>query len=183
MQFASVQNRVALARPGAEAFEDGTPNFLAMPAVCDGLRWLQRLNMGAVDRHVSRLTSRLIERLGRLKDAVTIYGPNDMDQRGGTVAFNVRWKAAWLSYEAVEAEARRRGIAIRGGCFCNPGAAERAFGFSPPAARACLRGGFSLTSFRACMRDRPVGALRASMGVPTTSADVDRLIEFVERLM
>ncbi len=183
VQFASVQNRVALARPGAEAFEDGTPNFLAMPAVCDGLRWLQRLNMGAVDRHVSRLTLRLIERLGRLKDAVTIYGPNDMDQRGGTVAFNVRWKAAWLSYEAVEAEARRRGIAIRGGCFCNPGAAERAFGFSPPAARACLRGGFSLTSFRACMRDRPVGALRASMGVPTTSADVDRLIEFVERLM
>jgi len=36
VQFASVQNRVALARPGAEAFEDGTPNFLAMPAVCGG---------------------------------------------------------------------------------------------------------------------------------------------------
>jgi len=73
-------------------------------------------------------------------------------------------------------------VAIRGGCFCNPGAAERAFGFSPAAARACLRGGFSLTSFRACMGDRPVGALRASIGVPTTVADVDRLIEFVESL-
>ena len=59
VQFASVQNRLALARPGAEAFEDGTPNFLAMPAVCDGLRWLRRLNMRAVDCHVSRLTSRL----------------------------------------------------------------------------------------------------------------------------
>ena len=111
-----------------------------------------------------------------------IYGPNGMDERGGTVAFNVRRNAACLPYEAVEAEARRRGIAIRGGCFCNPGAAERAFGFSPPAARACLRGGFSLTSFRACMGNRPVGALRASIGVPTTVADVDRLIEFVESL-
>jgi selenocysteine lyase/cysteine desulfurase len=182
VQFASVQNRLALPRPGAEAFEDGTPNFLAMPAVCDGLRWLRRLNMGAVDCHVSRLTSRLVERLGRL-NAVDIYGPNDMDERGGTVAFNVRRSAAWLPYEAVEAEARRRGIAIRGGCFCNPGAAERAFGFSPPAARACLRDGFSLTTFRACMRGRPVGALRASVGVPTTLADVDRLVEFVESLM
>jgi selenocysteine lyase/cysteine desulfurase len=151
--------------------------------VCDGLRWLRRLNIRAVDCHVSRLTSRLIERLARVKDAVEIYGPNDMDQRGGTVAFNVRRNAAWLPYEAVEGEARRRGIAIRGGCFCNPGAAERAFGFSPPAARACLRGGFSLTSFRACMRGRPVGALRASVGVPTTLADVDRLIELVESLV
>jgi selenocysteine lyase/cysteine desulfurase len=32
------------------------------------------------------------------------------------------------------------------------------------------------------MGDRPVGALRASIGVPTTVADVDRLIEFVESL-
>jgi selenocysteine lyase/cysteine desulfurase len=182
VQFASVQNSLAVARPGAEAFEDGTPNFLAMPAVCDGLRWLRRLNMRAVDCHVSRLTSRLIERLGRLKDAVEIYGPTCMDGRGGTVAFNVRRNGAWLPYEAVEAGARRRGIAIRGGCFCNPGAAERAFGFSPAVARACLRGGFSLTSFRACMGNRPVGALRASIGVPTTVADVDRLIEFVESL-
>ena len=181
VQFASVQNRLAVARPGAEAFEDGTPNFLAMPAVCDGLRWLRRLNMRAVDCHVSRLTSRLIERLGRVK-GVEIYGPNSMDERGGTVAFNAGRNAAWFPYEAVEAEARRRGIAIRGGCFCNPGAAERAFGFSPAASRACLRGGFSLGSFRACMGDRPVGALRASIGVPTTPGDIDRLIEFVESI-
>ena len=118
-----------------------------------------------------------------MNGAVEIYGPDNMDARGGTVAFNVRRHAErGCPYEAVEAEARRRGIAIRGGCFCNPGAAERAFGFSPPAARACLRGGFSLTSFRACMRGRPVGALRASIGVPTTPADVDRLVEFVEDL-
>ena len=32
------------------------------------------------------------------------------------------------------------------------------------------------------MGNRPVGALRASIGVPTTVADVDRLIEFVESL-
>ena len=35
------QNRLARRKAGAaEAFEDGTPSFLAMPAVCDGLRWL-----------------------------------------------------------------------------------------------------------------------------------------------
>ena len=112
-----------------------------------------------------------------------IYGPNGMDdaRRHGRVQ-RAPERRRRCPYEAVEAEARRAASRYAGGCFCNPGAAERAFGFSPAAARACLRGGFSLTSFRACMGDRPVGALRASIGVPTTVADVDRLIEFVESL-
>ena len=181
VRFASVQNGVALPRPGAEGFEDGTPNFLAMPAVCDGLRWIERLRMPDIDCHVSRLTFALLEKLGRLKD-VEIYGPKNLTARGGTIAFNVRRRGRWLPYETVEAAARRRGIAIRGGCFCNPGAAEHAFGFSPSRARACLRSDFSLSTFRACMSGQPVGALRASIGVPTNTADIDRLVEFVEGL-
>ena len=182
VQFASVQNRIAVARPGPEAFEDGTPNFLAMPAVCDGLRWLERLNRRAVERHVAGLTSALIEKLGALNGIAGIYGPTNMRACGATVAFNVRRGGEWLPYEAVEASARRRGIAIRGGCFCNPGAAEHAFRFSRSQARACVRSGFSLRKFRACMRGRPVGALGASMGVPTCAADLDRLVEFVEAI-
>jgi selenocysteine lyase/cysteine desulfurase len=40
VQFVSVQNDVFRSKGGSVAFEDGTPNFLAMPVVCEGLRWL-----------------------------------------------------------------------------------------------------------------------------------------------
>jgi selenocysteine lyase/cysteine desulfurase len=87
-----------------------------------------------------------------------------------------------VDYEAVESRARRHGIALRGGCFCNPGAAEHAFGFSAARARTCLDGDFSVPRFRSCMSGHPVGALRASIGVPTSHADLDRLFELAADL-
>lgn len=35
----------------------------------------------------------------------------------GRAAFNVRDGDRWVDYEAVDAAARGRGIAVRGGCF------------------------------------------------------------------
>jgi selenocysteine lyase/cysteine desulfurase len=177
VQFVSVQNDVVRSRPGGEGFEDGTSNFLAMPAVCDGLHWLATLGMPAIERHIAGLTAELLQRLTALGDRVAIYGPHSTQQRGGTVAFNLQRNGRTLPYELVETAARRHGLAIRGGCFCNPGAAERAF--DQPAGRAwtCLRGPFSIARFRSCLDGPPVGALRASVGVPTTSADLARLID------
>jgi selenocysteine lyase/cysteine desulfurase len=177
VQFVSVQNRLARRKAGGEAFEDGTLNFLAMPAVSDGLRWLGRLGVQCVNEHVTRLTGALLDRLTGLGDRVTIYGPSDTRNRGGTVAFNLRRDGHLLPYEAVEAAAREHGVAIRGGCFCNPGAAEHAFGIPARRARTCLRGEFSVPRFRACLGDTPVGAVRASIGVPTSAADLDRLVD------
>lgn len=176
VQFASVQNNLARARSGSARFEDGTPNFLAMPAVCDGLEWLRRIGMARIARHTRTLTAELLDRLDGLGDRVVIYGPRATSERGGTVAFNIRRHGVVLPYETVEAAARERSIAIRGGCFCNPGAAEHAFVMSASAARHCLDGEFSVGRFRACLGATPVGALRASIGVPTSTADLDRLI-------
>jgi selenocysteine lyase/cysteine desulfurase len=182
VQVVSVQNDVVHARAGGGAFEDGTPNFLAMPAVCDGLQWLMRVGMTAIDEHVRSMTGALLERLATLRDRVRVYGPRDLACRGGVVAFNLCTHAGVLDYEIVEAAARERGVAIRGGCFCNPGAAEHAFGIPAAAAGACLAEEFSVQRFRSCMRGLAVGALRASIGPPTTSADLDRLLALAQEL-
>jgi selenocysteine lyase/cysteine desulfurase len=183
VQFVSVQNGDLFRRKDDEAaFEDGTPNFLAMPAVCDGLRWLTNLGMSSIQQHVGRLTSRLLKRFELLGDRIRVYGPANARDRGGVVAFNLYANGRALDYEAVEAAARDRGIAIRGGCFCNPGAAEHAFSFSAAQARACFEGEFSIPRLRACMPGHAVGALRASLGVATTDADLDRLLELVSEL-
>ena len=182
VQFASVQNDLARLRSGAAAFEDGTPHFLAMPAVSDGLRWLDRVGMASVQQHVGEMTARLLERFSDLGDRVHVYGPAEPCERGGVVAFNVAVDGAMLDYEAVETAARQRGIAIRGGCFCNPGAAEHAFGVDASRARWCLAQEFSVARFRACLGGTAVGALRASLGLATTEADLDRLVALVTEL-
>jgi len=182
VEFVSVQNRVSRGRRGSGRFEDGTPNFLAMPAVADGLRWIDRLGMERIERHVNALTPLLLNCLESLGDRVIIYGPRHGCDRGGTVAFNLRRDGHVLSYEAMELAAREHGIALRGGCFCNPGAAEHAFSIPAERARACLRGRFSIPRLRECLGSGAVGALRVSVGIPTTVDDLDRLATFVEEV-
>jgi selenocysteine lyase/cysteine desulfurase len=176
VQYVSVQDRDHRLRAGAAAFEDGTPSFLSLGAVSDGLHWLEGLGMDAVRAHVEQRTGELIERL-RAIDGLVLYGPHDTHERGGTVAFNLVRNGVVVPFEAVEAAAAHSGVSIRGGCFCNPGAGEAAFGLFARDARRCRRGAgdFDVAHFRACMNGAAVGALRASVGIPTTTADLDAL--------
>ncbi|MDE3156260.1 MAG: aminotransferase class V-fold PLP-dependent enzyme [Acidobacteriota bacterium] len=176
-------------RPGYEAFEDGTPNFLGIAALAPGFSLLNSVGMSRLTAHVQRLTARLLDGLASLthRDGaplVRIYGPISTVGRGGTIAFNVLDRAGNpVPFEEVEGRGRDLGVAMRGGCFCNPGASERAFGGDPGRARACLDGlhdHFTLAGLRDCLGpSATVGAMRASVGLPTNARDVDRAIEVV----
>ena len=57
-----------------------------------------------------------------------IYGPRDVERRGGTIAFNFLHPDGRVVDERyVDRVGRRHGISLRTGCFCNPGAGEVAF--------------------------------------------------------
>ena len=90
-------------------------------------------------------------------------------------------------YATVETLARDAGVAVRGGCFCNPGASEAAFGFPADAAQKCTKEasarGFTVERFSECLGpDIAVGAVRASVGLATNFSDIDRLIGVVDSL-
>ena len=153
-----------------------------MPAVCDGLRWFEQIGVERIHEHVERLTASLLDRLASLGGRVIVYGPRQMDARGGTIAFNLTGGDRVVDYELIERAARERGIAIRGGCFCNPGAAEHAFRIDALRARTCLKGPFTIPRFRRCLGDSPVGALRASIGLATNEGDLDRLMRLLTGL-
>ncbi len=90
---AFVQREWYESAPGAAHFEDGTVNFLNLPAVEIGLRHVARIGIEAIHAHVQTLAARLLETLDSLRHsngapAATIYGPRDLDRRGATVAFN-----------------------------------------------------------------------------------------------
>jgi len=191
VEFVSIENRIHRLVLGAGAFEDGTLNFLGIAAVQSGLAFLRAIGMEQVQARVGYLTERL---LGILTDArhpdgssgVRVYGPGSTADRGGTVSFNVLDRdGRFVPYGDVERAAGAAGIALRGGCFCNPGAAERALELPAQAMRECLekipQGSFSLRELADCLGgDVAVGALRASVSIPTTDADLDKLEAFLK---
>jgi selenocysteine lyase/cysteine desulfurase len=190
VDFVSVEARVHRLLRGAGGFEDGTPNFLGIAALSPGLAFLRGVGMERASRRVKYLTSRLLGILEGAKHpngapAVRIYGPRTTRERGGTVPFNlVNADGTPIPYGEVERAASAQGISLRGGCFCNPGAAERALELPTGAMLACLdtipQSSFDLGALADCLGgDVAVGALRASVSLPTTDADLDRLEAFL----
>jgi selenocysteine lyase/cysteine desulfurase len=188
VDFVSVEHGIHRLRAGAGGFEDGTPDFLAIAAVPAGLDLLERIGMERIQRRVERLTVRLIRGLSSLRHAdgtpvVELYGPTSTADRGGTVAFNVRGRAgALIPYWVVEARAAEANVSVRGGCFCNPGAAEAALRVPADRSLDCLQrlaDDFTPARFSDCMGGAPVGAVRASVGLPTMPRDIDRLTSVV----
>lgn len=191
VRFVSAQNQVRILYTNAAAFEDGTLNFLSLQAVAEGLDFLDRIGMERVNAHVMQLTAALLDRLKGLRHAngrplVRIYGPADTVMRGGTVAFNLLDReGATIDCRLVEEAASAAQISLRTGYFCNPGAAETSFELPEDEARRCyqeLAGDtFTLKQFSVCLHDRPVGAVRVSLGIPSNLQDLDRLTKVLAR--
>jgi selenocysteine lyase/cysteine desulfurase len=157
--FASVATPSHLLRPRHEAFEDGTPDFLGIAALEAGFDTLDTVGMPQLTAHVHRLAASLLDALLAMPH-VRVYGPRTMANRGGTIAFNV----TGVPFADVEARAREHGVSLRGGCFCNPGAAEAAFGID---ASAAYREG------------NAAGAVRASLGLANNDEDVRRAVSVI----
>ena len=161
VEFVSVANRVHRLVPGAGGFEDGTLNFLGIAAMRSGLAFLRTIGMERVRERVRALTTRLIEILSSARHAagtpaVRLYGPTTSVGRGGTVSFNVMDREGLaIPYGEVERAASAEGISLRGGCFCNPGAAEQALQLPAGAMLHCLheipQGSFSLRRMADCL--------------------------------
>ena len=184
--YASVGADVHRLHRGHAGFEDGTADFLGIAALAPGFALLDEVGLPRLAAHAADLTRHLLAALTALHHTsgaplVQLYGPRDLHDRGATVAFNLRdERGAPIPYTAVEARARRAGVALRGGCFCNPGAAEAAFGLDAAALAACLatRDEPSLSQLATCL-GRPVGAVRLSLGLANHRADLERAVAVV----
>ena len=185
---ASVQGDKYYLHSGSEGFEDGTLNYLTLPAVEIGLRYIQEIGYSTIHSRVSCLTGWLLEKLHALrhsngKPVVTIYGPLDTHQRGGTITLNFfDLNGHFIDHIKVEEEANRKNISLRTGCFCNPGGGELALGLSAGELKTCfgLKPRMEYEDFRRCINDKSTGAVRISVGLVTNFEDVYRFIDFVQ---
>ena len=188
VNFASVQGQAHILAPREAGFEDGTLNYLSIPAVDIGLHHLERVGIDAVHRHVRDLTADLLAQLlalrhGTGRHLVRIYGPTTMDHRGATITMNFYDPDGHLlDYRRVEELAGAERISFRTGCFCNPGAGEAAEGLTEADMReAATMRDMTLPHFVQFMQHRggkSAGAIRVSLGIASNRHDVDRFCRF-----
>ena len=172
--------------PGAAGFEDGTVNYLGIPAVGIGLDHIGSVGIETVHTRVTCLTGWLLEALGALRHSngapvVRIYGPAGTDRRGATIAMNF-FDPSGVLIDSVRVERRANlaGISLRSGCHCNPGVREIALGFSTEEMAAAFKdkGQLRYEEFLHVIDGKTTGAARASIGLATTFADIYRFWEF-----
>jgi len=96
-----------------QRFEAGTPDIAGAIGLGAAIDYLQGIGMGAVRQHERDLTSYTLAALRKLGDA-TIYGPLDVDRRGGVVCFNYADIHPHDLGTVLDAE----GVAIRAGHHC-----------------------------------------------------------------
>lgn len=174
--------------PGPAGFEDGTVNYLSLPAVEIGLKYIESIGIETIHTRVTCLTGWLIDHLLALRHSsgmplIRLYGPAGTHQRGGTVQVNFfDPRGRLFDCNEVEQMANEAHISLRAGCHCNPGAREVALGFTRGDLEVCFRDKERLTfdQFLHVIDGKTTGALRASIGLATNFTDVYTYVQFAE---
>jgi molybdenum cofactor sulfurtransferase len=191
---ASVQGDKYYLAEAPAAFEDGTLDYLNIPAVEIGLKHIQSIGYETIHERVRCLTGWLLDGLATMKHSsgvplVRIYGPLDTIKRGGAVTANFLDKdGRAIDHRSIETRASQANISLRTGCFCNPGAGEVALGISRMELAACFSSPghdqrLSLDDFRLCIDGKSSGAVRVSVGLVSNFEDVQAFLKFSEGLL
>jgi molybdenum cofactor sulfurtransferase len=179
---------------GSSAFEDGTIDYLNIPAIEIGLKHLESIGYDAIHERVHCLTGWLLDNLTAMKHSngenlVRVYGPTNGEGRGGAVTVNFYDKDGnALDHRFIEDQANSANISLRTGCFCNPGAGEVALGVSRVDLDVCFtkpghEDRLSQEDFRMCFDGKSIGAVRISIGMVTNYKDVKAFLTFAKGLL
>lgn len=191
---ASVQGDKYYLAEGHAAFEDGTVDYLNIPAVEIGLRHIESIGIETIHERVRCLTGWLLEHLTAMRHSsgiplVRVYGPTDTQARGGAVTVNFfDQEGRPIDHRFIEEQANQRNISLRTGCFCNPGAGEVALGISRVELDVCFnspdhKDRLTLDDFRLCIDGKSSGAVRISLGMVSNFEDVQVFLKFCEGLL
>ncbi|HEV8354631.1 MAG TPA: cysteine desulfurase [bacterium] len=95
-------------------FEAGTQSIADCIAWGDAVDYLQEIGMDVIRQHERELTGYALDRLPEFVPGLTIFGPSDLDVRGGAVSFELDVAHAHDVAQVLD----REGIAVRAGHHC-----------------------------------------------------------------
>ena len=94
-------------------FEGGTPNIADVIGFSAAIDYLNNLGMDKIREHEIELTTYAIDRVSGVK-GVTLYGPRNINDRGGVVSFNI----GDIHPHDLATIMNDHGVAIRSGHHC-----------------------------------------------------------------
>jgi len=94
-------------------FEAGTPNIAESIGLGIAVDYLEKIGMEKIRQHEKQITQCALDRLKELAE-VTIYGPRDVEKRGGLVSFTL----GDIHPHDIATFADQEGVAIRAGHHC-----------------------------------------------------------------
>ncbi len=145
-------------------FEAGTPNIAGVIGLGAAVDYLSDLGMENVHRYEEKLASYALEKLGSVGGS-SIYGPKELADRSGVVAFNV----GKIHPHDLATVLDQDGIAIRSGNHCTMPLHDR-FGIV-----ASARASFAISFLNSPLRPRTMGAriiTRSPSGRPSTLCSI-----------
>jgi len=109
-----------------DKYEVGSHNAIGIAGLSEGVAWLLKRGVEDLRRHDRRLCQAFLAGTADA-EGLTVYGPGNLDDRGGVFSVNV----AGLKPDALAAELERRfGVLTRPGLHCAP-LAHKAIGTFP----------------------------------------------------
>ncbi len=172
-----------------EKFENGTINYLDIPALKIGLDYIETIGINRIYERVDSLIKYLFDEIKELKHdsgikQVNVFGPKDRKRAGGTLIMTfLDSDGELIPFEVIEDRTNAKMISIRSGCFCNPGIDEINNCLSTEELASYFssrdKGDYlDMISFLNKMR----GATRVSVGLATSKTDLDTFVEFINSL-
>jgi cysteine desulfurase / selenocysteine lyase len=158
-----------------EKQEAGTPNILGVFALAKTIEIIKDIAMEAIEEHEKRLTILLLQGLSQIHnvDILGLSDPATVENRVGIVTFEIRG----LHHALVAAIlAHEWGIAIRSGCFCAHPLVKQLLNVSAEEERL-----FETEIIQGQKLNVP-GAVRCSLGIHNTEAEVRRFVEAISQI-
>ncbi|MGC8636953.1 MAG: aminotransferase class V-fold PLP-dependent enzyme [Athalassotoga sp.] len=96
-----------------DRYEAGTPNVEGAIGLATAIKYLKKIGMGRILEHERDLLAYAYEKLSSV-DRVILYGPKDIEKRGGILSFNIKG----IHPHDVASILDANGVAIRSGHHC-----------------------------------------------------------------
>ncbi len=171
-----------------ERFENGTINYLNIPAITNGLNFIEAIGIETIHLRIKELSYFILSELKHLRHdngrpLTKLYGPAHTENRGGNFLLNFfDVSGEQYPFQYIEQTANAEKISFRTGCFCNPGIDELNHGLSKEQLKnyfiARDHGDYyDFINFTGRLR----GAVRISIGLPTIKEDIEKFMSFAKR--
>ncbi len=148
-----------------ERDEAGSPNVVGAVALAAAMQRLSAIGLERLEAEEADLTALAVRRLLKVPGLV-LLGPPAGAGRVGVLSFVL---TGWPHGLVAAALAHEHGIAVRSGCFCAHPGVLHLLGL-PAAEQEAAR-----ARMRAHRHDGLPGAVRASLGLQNTAAEIERL--------